>query len=318
MPVLIRAGALGRRLPRRDLMVSPLHAMYLDSVLVPAIELVNGRSIIQLETIEKVEYVHLELDTHDVILAEGALSETFVDDDSRGMFHNAADYHARYPEAEARPALYCAPRVTEGYALDAIRRRINERAGLAQPAPPVPLRGRVDEIRDDLVLGWAQTPSAPEVPVCMDVVIDGHVAVRALANRFRHDLAAAGLGSGNHAFAVRLPFIPTTKQRATAVVRRSTDHAPLESAVAGQRTGPSPRGVTSVAATATLPSGKSLKPPRRSPVVTMPGKGPRDGTPPMVSTGTSRADFILGVTDVEAGRECPASTHVAARRGRKS
>ncbi len=228
MPVLISAGALDDALPRRDLMVSPLHAMYLDGVLVPAIDLVNGVSIIQLVSIERVDYVHLELDSHDVILAEGAPSETFVDDDSRGMFHNAADYNERYPDAERKPAVYCAPRVTEGYALEAIRRRIAERAGLIGPTAAVPLRGRLDRVGADVVAGWAQNPALPEAPVCLDIVVDGVVVERTLANRFRHDLVIAGMGSGQHGFSVRLPFTLTTAQRASTTVRRSSDHAQLE------------------------------------------------------------------------------------------
>ncbi|MCX7377439.1 MAG: Hint domain-containing protein [Alphaproteobacteria bacterium] len=37
-----------------------------------------------------VSYFHVELDSHDAILAEGAWAESFVDCDSRGMFINAA------------------------------------------------------------------------------------------------------------------------------------------------------------------------------------------------------------------------------------
>ena len=43
---------------------------------------------------ETVEYVHLELTTHDIVLVEGASSESFVDDDSRRLFHNAHEYAA--------------------------------------------------------------------------------------------------------------------------------------------------------------------------------------------------------------------------------
>ena len=49
------------------------------------------------------EYFHIELDTHDVIIAEGALAESFIDDDSRGMFHNAHEYRALYPDAATGP-----------------------------------------------------------------------------------------------------------------------------------------------------------------------------------------------------------------------
>jgi autotransporter passenger strand-loop-strand repeat protein len=127
LPILIRAGALADGLPRRDLMVSPLHAMFIDDVLIPASALVNGTSIIQMKAVESVEYFHLELDTHDVILAEGAPAETFVDDDSRAMFHNAADYDRLYPEALRQDARYCAPRVEDGAMLEAIRRRLAAR-----------------------------------------------------------------------------------------------------------------------------------------------------------------------------------------------
>ena len=90
-------------------------------------------SIVQAERVEKVEYFHLELDTHDVIIAEGAFSESFLDDDSRGMFHNAHEYRARYPDALTGAKQYCVPRCDDGYEVEAARRRIDVRAGLVAP-----------------------------------------------------------------------------------------------------------------------------------------------------------------------------------------
>ena len=123
LPVCIKAGALDDNVPARDLWISPNHAMYFDTadggVLVEAKDIVNGVSIVRAESIKHVEYFHIELETHDVIIAEGALSETFIDDDSRGMFHNAHEYRRLYAEEHVAPAHYCAPRVDEGYELDA-------------------------------------------------------------------------------------------------------------------------------------------------------------------------------------------------------
>ena len=122
-PVRFYAGCLGDGLPRRDLLVSPEHAMFIDGLLIPARCLVNGTSIVQERGLDQVTYFHVELDTHDVLLAEGAPSETFYDDDSRGVFHNAATFAVLYPDAQPGEG-YCAPRVEDGPALEAIRRRI--------------------------------------------------------------------------------------------------------------------------------------------------------------------------------------------------
>ncbi len=83
-PILVRKGALGND---RDLRVSPQHRMLLQGwqaemffeeqeVLISAKSLVNDHSIIREEGGE-VEYFHMLFDTHEIIWAEGALSESF-------------------------------------------------------------------------------------------------------------------------------------------------------------------------------------------------------------------------------------------------
>lgn len=126
LPVLFRRGSLGADIPRRDLWVSPEHAMWIDGMLIPAHALVNGESILQDDRVQEVSYIHIEFDTHDVVLAEGALSESYVDDESREHFDNIAEYCALYPDAPRKPARFCAPRVEDGEALQAVRRRLLE------------------------------------------------------------------------------------------------------------------------------------------------------------------------------------------------
>jgi hypothetical protein len=87
-PVLIREGALAPAVPHRDLTVSPMHALFIDGAFVPAAALVNGVSILRQDTAGPVDYIHIELDAHEVIFAEGAPAESFVDDHSRAMFDN--------------------------------------------------------------------------------------------------------------------------------------------------------------------------------------------------------------------------------------
>jgi Hint domain len=103
--------------------------------LIEAQDLVNGVSIVQAPSIERVDYFHVELETHDIIVAEGALSESFVDDDSRGIFQNAHEFQALYPDERARPDPYCAPRVAFGAQVETARRQVARRAGIPYRRP---------------------------------------------------------------------------------------------------------------------------------------------------------------------------------------
>jgi VCBS repeat-containing protein len=237
LPVCIKAGALDVNVPRRNLWISPHHAMYLEGVLIEARDLVNGVSIVQAERVEKVEYFHIELDTHDVIIAEGSRSESFIDDESRGMFHNAREYWALHPDAAAGPARYCAPRLRDGYEVEAVRRAIALRAGLHAPErqPGIgTLRGYVDVVSPHCIAGWAQNTDHPEAPVCLDIYLGDRLLGQTLANQHREDLERAGLGSGRHSFAFTPPAGLAIAIDAVRV-RRSLDGAAVALSAALQQ-----------------------------------------------------------------------------------
>ncbi|MCZ8106944.1 MAG: Hint domain-containing protein [Burkholderiales bacterium] len=100
-PVLIRAGALGHNGPDRDLTLSAKHAMFFDGVFVRAEDLVNGDTIIRDRELQLIEYFHVELDSHDVIFANGSPTETYSNHNSRRMFANWQEYVDLYGSEDA-------------------------------------------------------------------------------------------------------------------------------------------------------------------------------------------------------------------------
>ena len=87
-PVRFRAGALGLGRPEDDLLVSPQHRMVVrgpaaralfnaTEVLVAAEDLLNDHSIMVDQTQREVIYIHLLLEAHNIIFANGLETESF-------------------------------------------------------------------------------------------------------------------------------------------------------------------------------------------------------------------------------------------------
>ena len=81
-------GALADNVPHRDLRVTKGHSLFLDGVLIPVEFLVNHRSIQWDDRAREVSIYHIELATHDVLLADGAPAESYRDDGNRWLFRN--------------------------------------------------------------------------------------------------------------------------------------------------------------------------------------------------------------------------------------
>ena len=88
-PVIVRKGALGPNVPHTDLHVTKGHALWFDGVLIPVEFLVNHRTILWDDRAREVEIYHVELESHDVLIANGAPAESFRDDGNRWLFQNA-------------------------------------------------------------------------------------------------------------------------------------------------------------------------------------------------------------------------------------
>jgi len=122
-PVIVCKGALADNVPNRDLRVTKGHSLYFDGVLIPVEFLVNHRSILWDDRAQEVEIYHVELAAHDVLLANGAPAESYRDDGNRWLFRNANTGW----DQQAKPP--CAPILTGGPVVDALWRRLLDRAG---------------------------------------------------------------------------------------------------------------------------------------------------------------------------------------------
>jgi len=127
-PVRVRANAFGAGVPERDVLLSPGHPVLVEqhgrSVLVPIMNLINGTTIERTQ-MPSVTYWHIELDQHNVLLADGLPAESFFDMGTRGWFENDLD------DVLANPDLIptgqhgrCLEVATDGPLVEAERKRL--------------------------------------------------------------------------------------------------------------------------------------------------------------------------------------------------
>jgi len=98
-PVLIKKGALGENTPNADLYVTADHGMIVDGIIAHASALVNNETIVRvpLDEMEKqFTFWHIETEEHEIVLANGAPAETFIDNVSRQVFDNYSDFEAKF------------------------------------------------------------------------------------------------------------------------------------------------------------------------------------------------------------------------------
>lgn len=126
LPIRIAAGALGDRLPRRDLLVSPQHRIVVrsavardlfgqDEVLVAAKHLLALEGVEIAREVTSVSYHHILFDRHEVIWSEGAETESLflgeqalaslTDEGRREILALFPELRDGLPDAGARPFL---------------------------------------------------------------------------------------------------------------------------------------------------------------------------------------------------------------------
>jgi hypothetical protein len=162
MPVRVARSALADQAPHRDLYLSPLHCVLVNGALIPVKYLVNGTTIAPAAPagMDVIEYYHIEFETHEVLLAEGAPVESFIEEDSeREYFSNFVQYERLYGRERQTWMTPFAPIL--GY-----RNRRQKAAGLARSivSNVVDVRDPIQVARDQLAKR-AQTQRAEALAV---------------------------------------------------------------------------------------------------------------------------------------------------------
>ena len=143
-PIRIQRNAIADNMPHRDLMVSPDHAVFVEGMLICARQLVNGTTIRQELDWTAVDYYHVELDDHAILLAEGLPAESYIDTGNSGFFANSGQPMVLHPDLTdetaypTREAGSCAPFVWDEASVRPVWHRLAERA--AAIGGPVPQR----------------------------------------------------------------------------------------------------------------------------------------------------------------------------------
>lgn len=188
LPVRIAKGALGPNTPHRDLYVTRAHLLYLNGVLIPASDLINGKTIsVVTPEVDTIEYFHIELGSHEVVLAEGAPCESLrMEEGQIPAFDNRAEYDALYgnlPRSATKPYASIA-------AFNGGRSELKSRLRSAI-SPVIDIRRPMDIARDDIELGLSRRQ--PEVQ--LSAAIDAPASYRRIC--FGHRRVSSRSGSGS-------------------------------------------------------------------------------------------------------------------------
>lgn len=182
-PVCIQRGAFADAVPHRDLRVSPDHAILVDGKLVCARQLVNGMTIQQEKDTASVEYFHVELDNHAILLAEGLPAESYLDTGNHGFFANAGEPLTLHPDLTdaaaypSREAGSVAPFVWDEQSVRPIWQGLADRAcALGKSMPPSAFT--VDPDLQVIVKGRRAKPLFSQDGLYMFAIPPGTTAVR--------------------------------------------------------------------------------------------------------------------------------------------
>ncbi|KXV58853.1 hypothetical protein AD947_05420 [Acetobacter tropicalis] len=85
-PVRVKQNAIADGMPYKDMLVTPDHCLFFEGRFVPVRMIVNGSSIFYERSVLSYDYYHIETEQHSVIMADGMLTESYLDTGNRASF----------------------------------------------------------------------------------------------------------------------------------------------------------------------------------------------------------------------------------------
>jgi len=174
-PICIMRSAISDAIPHNDLCVSPDHGILIDGKLICARQLVNDTTIREVTGLASVQYFHIELDAHNILLAEGLAAESYLDTGNRSFFANVDEPLLLHPDLTdeldypTRKAGSCVPFVWDEATVRPIWQRLADRA--AAIGRPVQKRATTTEPNLRLLA------TCPEHRSVKPIQTDGGIAV---------------------------------------------------------------------------------------------------------------------------------------------
>jgi Hint domain len=146
-PIRVAQSALRPGTPHRDLFLSRYHCLYLDGVLIPAVDLLNNSTIVRwsAEDLREIEYFHFKLERHSVIYAEGAACETLRAVTAVNSENVEFEEYRRLYGEPSLPDEPAAPMLGYNGGRSRLRGRI--RSAVSQV---IDVRSKLEIVRDDL------------------------------------------------------------------------------------------------------------------------------------------------------------------------
>ena len=181
-PVCIAANAFGNLKPARDLFLSSGHAIWVpfmnEGAFIPVGALLNGRTITQ-QRVQTVTYWHVQLERHDILVAEGLPTESYLDAGNSAL---SAGWNEPDRQVDVH---YCRPFFDRGPVVIAVRHALAEQASKLgwMPRPNLDPAFHI-EIGNEVILpsiagdiaSFAILASSPDVFLVSETIVPYHVS----------------------------------------------------------------------------------------------------------------------------------------------